>query len=180
MKIYTKKGDKGQTSLFGGARLPKSHIQIDAYGSVDELNAHVGLLKSDTGTGYHHRLLTDIQNMLFTIGSHLALDPEAQKVKLPEPDPDGIGKLEAAIDKMEETLPELRSFVLPGGSRQSAQAHVCRCVCRRAERRVVELAAMQEIHPVIVPYLNRLSDYFFVLSRKILAEQGIGDEIWQS
>ncbi len=179
MKIYTKKGDKGETSLLGGTRLSKDHIRIDAYGSVDELNAHVGLLKSEPGMAVHAEVLTDIQNMLFSIGSHLALDPDAKKVKLPELDKGGIVRLEVGIDVMEESLPELRTFVLPGGSKEAAQAHVCRCVCRRAERRTVGLSENQEVHEIIIPYLNRLSDYFFVLSRKILSEQGLEDVPWK-
>lgn len=178
MKVYTKKGDSGETSLLGGARVPKHHLRIEAYGTVDELNSQIGLLKADPEMKGHVERLTSVQNELFTIGSHMAVDPSSKNVKLPALNADRITEMEAWIDEMEEVLPMLKSFVLPGGSRAASQCHVVRCVCRRAERRVSVLQDDAELDAVILPYLNRLSDYLFVLSRKVLNEQGLEDEPW--
>lgn len=165
MKVYTKTGDKGTTGLIGGTRVPKHHLRIDAYGTVDELNAHIGLLRDQDLDKETINLLLEIQDRLFTIGSHLAADPEKSKMQLPELHDSDVELLEKAMDQMNETLPEMRSFVLPGGHPVVSYCHIARCVCRRAERLVVGLAETSTIPAVIVQYLNRLSDYLFVLSR---------------
>ena len=166
LKIYTKKGDKGITSLFGGKKLSKDDIRIEAYGTVDEFNAQLGiviaLLKNPTDVA---RLL-DIQGNLFTIGSILATDP--RKIHLVKPfREDAIEKVESWIDEMEEKLPVLKNFILPSGSQAVAQCHVARTVCRRAERRIVSLLKDTEEQIGFLIYINRLSDFLFVLSRKI-------------
>jgi cob(I)alamin adenosyltransferase len=167
MKIYTKTGDRGETSLIGGTRVQKHHIKIEAYGTVDELNSYTGLVRDlfddkDSGT-----LLTEIQNQLFVIGSHLAEDHERSKMKLPDVHESWITDLEKAIDKMNDSLPELKNFILPGGHPVVSHAHIARCICRRAERCVTALAETEETNPFIIQYLNRLSDYFFTLARFI-------------
>ncbi len=177
MKIYTKTGDKGSTSLFGGKRVSKDDIQIEAYGTVDELNSYIGLLISKTSELDHSSLLKKVQAILFDIGSHLASDGSADKF-LPEISSKEAQKLELAIDEMNKTLPELKSFILPGGNERIALTHVCRTVCRRAERRVVALANHAEVTNEIVIYLNRLSDYFFVLSRQLAATDNIDEVKW--
>lgn len=164
-KIYTKTGDKGQTSLIGGTRLPKHHIRIEAYGTVDELNSHIGLLRDvidDENTG---QLLISIQDRLFTIGSHLAADPVKNKMELPLLYEDDIVLLEKEIDKIDELVPEMKSFVLPGGHVHVSYCHIARCVCRRAERAVLRLAENETVNEIHFKYLNRLSDYLFMLSR---------------
>ena len=166
MKIYTKKGDKGETSLLGGTRVPKSHIRIESYGTVDELNSWIGLLR-DQNTGKSTKeILLRIQDRLFTIGSHLASDPERSKAKIPDIKEEDVTALEKEMDRMNETLPEMRSFVLPGGHNAVSYCHIARCVCRRAERCTVSLSQNEAVAPLIIKYLNRLSDYLFVLSRK--------------
>lgn len=178
MKIYTKTGDKGLTSLYGGRRVSKADVRIEAYGTVDELNSYLGLLISELGAGHEqYQLLSDIQKLLFTIGSNLASDPEKG---LPVPDvlSSDIEDLEKAMDAMNANLPALKSFILPGGSRESGYAHVCRTVTRRAERRVIALMDHEEVPEIIVRYLNRLSDYFFMLSRKITFDKGDEDIPW--
>lgn len=165
MKIYTKTGDKGFTSLIGGVRVPKNHDRIAAYGTVDELNAQLGLviayLKDETSNIF----LLEIQKTLFVIGAHLATDPEYHKMKLPELKPQAITALEEEIDKINLKLPELKSFILPGGNYAVAHCHVARCVCRRAERKVVALSIQEQVDDKIIVYLNRLSDYLFMLGR---------------
>ncbi|MCB9245886.1 MAG: cob(I)yrinic acid a,c-diamide adenosyltransferase [Flavobacteriales bacterium] len=180
MKIYTKTGDRGETSLLGGTRVPKYNPRIEAYGTIDELNAHIGLLRGQLGAD-QNALIEQIQSDLFTIGSLLAATPKALKqMKLPELKLERITALEQAIDSMTEQLPELRSFILPGSTNLNAACHVARCVCRRAERRVVELRdhEAEEIDLDLVTYLNRLSDYLFVLARKISADAGVADIEW--
>lgn len=167
MKIYTKTGDIGETSLFGGKRVSKSNLRIEAYGTVDELNAQIGLLISQISLNEVKKQLIEIQDRLFTLGSSLAADPENDKLITPDILESDIEFLEKSIDKMEEELPPLQHFILPGGHVAVAQAHVVRTVCRRAERRCVELNQLQSIDPLIIKYLNRLSDYFFVTSRYI-------------
>lgn len=165
-KIYTKTGDKGETSLIGGTRLPKQHIRIEAYGTVDELNSHLGLLRDVTPEAdFNFDILLHIQDRLFTIGSHLAADPQKNKMKLPELYNEDVTELEKAIDKMNEVLPEMKHFVLPGGHIHVSYAHIARTVCRRAERSVLKLAENEVVEAIIPQYLNRLSDYIFVLSR---------------
>lgn len=179
MKIYTKKGDEGKTSLIGGTRVPKHHIRIEAYGTVDELNSWIGLLRDQPINQGHIDLLLLIQDTLFTIGSHLASDPEATKMKLPELSEDAVSTLEAAMDNMDASLPEMRNFVLPGGNSIVSICHIARTVCRRAERNTVHLSETDTVSPLILKYLNRLSDYFFVLSRKLTAETGSKEIPWK-
>lgn len=164
-KIYTKTGDKGQTSLIGGTRLPKHHIRIEAYGTVDELNSHMGLLRDVTEDKNTFDLLIHIQDRLFTIGSHLAADPEKNKMQLPALFEDDIVALEKAIDAIDAVVPEMKSFVLPGGHIHVSYCHIARCVCRRAERAVLRLAENEKVDEIYSKYLNRLSDYLFMLSR---------------
>lgn len=166
MKIYTRTGDKGQTSLLGGTRVPKDHARIEAYGTIDELNSHLGMLR-DLLNSHQLELIIGIQQKLFSIGSRLAAasEAEADRFKVPHVDEDDITALEHAMDTMDSELPEMRNFILPGGHVAVSQAHICRTVCRRAERLVVHLAAQEQLPEVIVRYLNRLSDLLFVLAR---------------
>ncbi len=177
MKIYTKTGDEGTTSLFGGKRVRKDDIRIEAYGTVDELNTFIGLCASSLKDTKVIDLLIEVQKRLFTIGSHLASDPSR---KLPVPDllASDVEILEKAIDNMNENLPALKNFILPGGSQSVAFAHICRTVSRRAERRIITLHSMANVDPIIIQYLNRLSDYFFVLSRKIAHDEGTMEIPW--
>jgi cob(I)alamin adenosyltransferase len=178
LKIYTKKGDQGKTGLLGGTRLPKNHIRIESYGSVDELNSYLGLLISFPPIDSYITSLKKIQDRLFIIGSHLAADPVKNKFILPEINQTDVEFIETEIDNMQKELTELKSFVLPGGSIENAHCHIARCVCRRAERNVVALSLSEKVEPVILVYLNRLSDYLFVLSRKILSEQQKPETLW--
>jgi len=177
MKIYTKTGDKGTTSLFGGKRVSKKDIQIEAYGTVDELNSFIGLLLARLKNDRDISLLKQVQSILFDIGSHLASDGTATEF-LPQLREDSVLLLEKEMDKHNEQLPALKSFILPGGNETIALTHVCRTVCRRAERRVVSLSDEMTIDVAIIIYLNRLSDYFFVLARKVAMEDGIDEVKW--
>lgn len=179
MKIYTKTGDEGNTGLFGGKRLPKDDLRIEAYGTVDELNSHIGLLRDQEANKEQLSTLLEIQDRLFTMGSLLATDPEKSNLKLPELHESDILLLEKEIDKMNESLPEMKSFVLPGGHQTVSFCHIARCVCRRAERRVVTLAQVAQINPLIVKYLNRLSDYLFVLSRMLSHKLNAPETPWK-
>ena len=163
-KIYTKTGDTGKTSLLGGQRVEKFHNRIEAYGTVDELNSFIGLLICETNNANIINSLLNIQNKLFNAGSKLAVEGKIS-FQIPEIIEDDIEFLEKKIDEMNEELPELKNFILPGGNRASSLAHVCRTVCRRAERRTLSIP--DESNMIILKYLNRLSDYFFVLSRKL-------------
>lgn len=167
LRIYTKTGDKGETSLLGGTRLPKHHIRIEAYGTVDELNSHIGLLRDVAGEEKIIDLLIAIQDRLFTVGAQLAADPETNKMPLPALQESDITQLENAIDEMENLLPPMKSFVLPGGHVHVSYCHIARCVCRRAERAVIRLAENEKVDEINYKYLNRLSDYLFVLSRRL-------------
>lgn len=178
-KIYTKTGDKGTTSLVGGTRLPKDHIKIEAYGSVDELNAWIGVLADASENIERNSFLKEIQDRLFTIGAELASEPEQNKKKLPELFESDIVGLEKEMDFYNETIPTLRAFVLPGGHPLVSYAHVARTVCRRSERQVISLSHNEEVNPLIIKYLNRLSDYLFVLSRKITQEQNAPEIAWK-
>lgn len=178
MKVYTKKGDKGETSLIGGKRVSKNHSRIEAYGTLDELNSFVGLVRDYTKNTDARELLYKIQNILFVIGSNLAAHPDA-KMEIPNLEEKEILELEAAIDEMEGQLPALTNFILPGGHPAVSHAHVARCVCRRAERLCVSLSAEVEIAASIIPYLNRLSDYFFVLARFLALENKAEEIIWK-
>lgn len=179
MKIYTKTGDKGKTSLISGRRISKSNMQIDAYGTVDELNSWIGLLRDMTTNENRILLLNEIQDRLFTIGSLLAADTEKDnKIVLPLLYEDDIALLEKEIDDMDAVLPPMRSFVLPGGHQLVSFCHITRTVCRRAERLVVALGEVQPVEEKIITYLNRLSDYLFVLSRKITQELNATEIPW--
>lgn len=178
MKIYTKTGDKGQTSLIGGTRVPKHHVRIESYGTVDELNAYIGLIRDQQISEHQRKILKEIQDRLFTIGSILASDPEKSKMKIPDLHQTDIELLEQEIDAMNEELPELRHFILPGGNNAVSFCHVARCVCRRAERICVQLSEESKVDEQVIVYLNRLSDYLFVLARKLCFDQDIPENQW--
>jgi cob(I)alamin adenosyltransferase len=178
-KIYTKTGDKGSTSLIGGTRLPKDHIKIEAYGSVDELNAWVGVLADAPENLERKAFLKEIQDRLFTIGAELASEPERNKKKLPELFETDVELLEKEMDIYNVSIPMLRAFVLPGGHSMVSFTHVARTVCRRAERQVIRLSHLEDVNVLILKYLNRLSDYLFVLSRKITQEQNAPEVAWK-
>jgi cob(I)alamin adenosyltransferase len=180
MKVYTKTGDKGTTSLFGGTRVSKSNDRIETYGTVDELNSHIGLLRDQPVNSDRHKLLVEIQDRLFTIGSILATEPGNAKLKIPNLADSDVVLLETEIDTMEEHLPPMKNFVLPGGHQSVSFCHIARCVCRRAERLVIGLSENEEIQPIVIQYLNRLSDYLFVLSRKMTAELKAPETPWIS
>jgi cob(I)alamin adenosyltransferase len=178
MKIYTKTGDKGQTSLIGGTRVPKHHIRIEAYGTVDELNSWMGVIRDSVSDDTTKKLIIDIQDKLFTIGSHLASDPEKSKMKLPEITDTHVAVMEVAIDEMDKVVPPMKNFVLPGGHLSVSYCHVARCVCRRAERCIIHLSETAPVEDVIVRYVNRLSDYLFMLSRKLTHDLGAEEIPW--
>ncbi len=178
MKVYTRTGDKGTTALFGGTRVPKSHIRINAYGTVDELNSYIGLLRDQKINENKQDLLIEIQDRLFTIGAILATEPGNEKVKIPVLEDSDIEKLEKAMDTMDEQLPPMKSFVLPGGHQSVSFCHIARCVCRRAERLVIELDTHEVVDERVIRYLNRLSDYLFVLSRMMGQELKIVETPW--
>jgi cob(I)alamin adenosyltransferase len=181
IKIYTKTGDLGKTSLIGGTKVPKSHIRIDTYGTVDELNSWIGVVSDYTPDEQIKAILKEIQDRLFTVGSSLACDPEKEPLmKIPDLKESDIEFLEKQMDAMNEELPAMKFFVLPGGHLAISQCHVARCVCRRAERCCVN---MQEqdifVDPLVIKYLNRLSDYLFVLSRYLGHQMGIDEIPWK-
>ncbi len=178
MKIYTKQGDSGTTQLIGGTRVPKHHIRIESYGTVDELNSYVGLVSDSFNQGTSRTVLKEIQDRLFTIGALLASDPEKAKMKVPDLHTADIELLENEIDKMNEQLPEMKNFILPGGHVTVSYCHLARCVCRRAERQVTHLAEHEWVEPLVIIYLNRLSDYLFVLSRFIGKQLGAEEIAW--
>ncbi len=181
MKIYTRTGDLGTTSLVGGKRVSKSSVRLEAYGTVDELNSFIGLLIATDGVDDDaRRTLRTVQNKLFNLGAYLATDT----ADIPMAEPQGLGQeaisyIEEHIDRLTEGLPEMRCFVLPGGTVASAQAQVCRAVCRRAERRVIALAAETRVDDVAIRYLNRLSDYLFTLARHLNHAAGVADIPWE-
>lgn len=181
MKIYTKTGDGGQTGLVGGSRVWKNNPRLEAYGTIDELNAFTGLLNSEQLPEGVSTFLQGIQHHLFMIGSNLATDQEKVSLKAASiVEEHEISQLEEEIDRMELSLPPLNNFVLPGGSKGGALAHVCRTVTRRAERRIMDLIQIQiEIDPLILKYINRLSDYFFTLSRYITVNEGHEEILWK-
>jgi len=178
MKIYTKTGDKGQTSLIGGTRVAKHHLRIESYGTVDELNSYIGLIRDQDIAKKHKDLLKEVQDRLFTIGASLAADPEKSKMKIPDLHVADIELLEYEIDRMDSELPALRHFILPGGSNAVSFCHIARCVCRRAERLAVHLGEDSFVEEKVITYLNRLSDYLFTLARKIGNEQQIAENEW--
>jgi len=180
-KIYTKTGDLGKTSLIGGTKVSKSNIRIDAYGTVDELNSFIGLTADQFAHEFSGATLKEIQDRLFTIGSSLACDPDKEsKLKIPDLLETDIEFLEKQIDTMNETLADMKSFILPGGHVAISTAHVTRCVCRRAERICVHMQELDLfIDPLVIKYLNRLSDYLFVLARYIGHHLGVADIPWK-
>ncbi|BAO55771.1 cob(I)yrinic acid a,c-diamide adenosyltransferase [Nonlabens marinus] len=174
MKIYTKTGDTGETSLFGGSRVPKHDLRIDSYGTVDELNSWIGLLRDQKVDEKTQAFLIEVQDRLFTIGSILATPPEKELLKngkerltIPKVTDTDILKLEHEMDQMEEALPAMTHFILPGGHQSVSFCHIARTVCRRAERLSTALNELTPVHPQVLKYLNRLSDYLFVLARKL-------------
>lgn len=179
MKIYTKTGDKGQTSLIGGTRVSKADLRIDTYGTVDELNAYIGLVRDQAINTGRRDLLKEIQDRLFTIGAILASEPEQTKKTIPDLHESDIKLLENQMDEMTEVIPPLRAFVLPGGHQSVSFCHVARTVCRRAERLVILLNENDAVEPLVIRYLNRLSDFLFVLSRKMTQELGTEEVTWR-
>ncbi len=180
-KIYTKTGDKGTTSLIGGTKVPKSHLRIDSYGTVDELNSYIGLVSDNIADNHSKIILKEIQDRLFTIGSSLACDPEkAPRMKIPDLKEEDILLLENEIDKMNEVLEPMKSFILPGGHVAVSTAHVARCICRRAERICVNMQQQNLfVDELVTKYLNRLSDYLFVLARYIGNLLGAEEIPWE-
>ena len=180
MKVYTKTGDKGKTSLIGGTRVAKNHIRIESYGTVDELNSWIGLIRDQDIDDKHKKVLIEIQDRLFTVGSSLATDPEkSPKTKLPDLIDADIELLEAEMDQMNNALPEMRSFVLPGGHSTISYCHIARTICRRAERKVIELQEQDFVADLVQKYLNRLSDYLFVLSRQLTQDLSAVETPWK-
>ena len=179
MKVYTKKGDKGTTQLIGGSRVPKSSLRIEAYGTVDELNSYVGLLRDQDIDDKHKQRLLETQDRLFTLGSLLAVDEEGTKMQLPGLFEKDVENIEQWIDDMESGLDPMTSFILPGGHQSVSHTHVARCICRRAERITVDLSSTSEIDPLALRYLNRLSDYLFVLSRALTKELNAVEIPWK-
>ena len=180
MKIYTKKGDSGHTSLIDGQIVNKHNLSVDAYGTVDELNSFLGLLKDYIKDETIKDILNNIQPKLFSIGSILATGKNQdimEKVKIEKKD---VKYIEFHIDSMNNELPELKNFIIPGGHKISSYSHVCRSICRRAERRISELNNEQSVDPIILSYINRLSDFFFVLSRYLMYSDKIEETRWQS
>ncbi|MBK9224143.1 MAG: cob(I)yrinic acid a,c-diamide adenosyltransferase [Flavobacterium sp.] len=185
MKIYTKTGDNGTTALFGGTRVPKDHIRIESYGTVDELNSHIGLIRDQEIETHHKEILIEIQDRLFTIGAILATPPEKEVKKNGELRLKKLGiidsdieLLEKEMDAMEEVLPQMTHFILPGGHTTVSYCHIARCVCRRAERLAVHLDHNEPVAENAIKYLNRLSDYLFVLARKLSSELKADEVKW--
>jgi cob(I)alamin adenosyltransferase len=178
MKIYTKTGDSGTTALFGGKRVPKSDLRIDTYGTVDELNSYIGLLRDQEVNSNRKDILIEIQDRLFTIGSILATEPGNTKVKVPSLSEQDITLLETHIDSMDSELPAMKSFVLPGGHLAVSFTHIARTVCRRAERLLVALDSQEKVDALVIQYLNRLSDFLFMLSRKVANELKADETPW--
>jgi cob(I)alamin adenosyltransferase len=185
MKIYTKTGDKGETSLFGGTRVPKYHLRIEAYGTIDELNSYIGLIRDQQIDSHTEKVLLTIQNKLFTLGAMLATPPEKELLKsgkerlnINKVDESSVVLLENEIDFMNESLPPMTHFVLPGGHTTVSFCHIARCICRRAERIATQLNDESEINEQILIYLNRLSDYLFVLARKLTYDNNAKEIQW--
>lgn len=179
MKIYTKKGDKGKTQLLGGSIVDKNHVKLECYGTIDELNSFIGNIYDQDLKEFHKGTLLNIQNQLFNLGSVISFDGKKDKIKLPNITSKNIEMLEKTIDKMEESLPMLKNFILPSGHPTSSKCHIARTVCRRAERNLVALSKISEIDNLHLQYLNRLSDYLFVLSRAILLENNAKEIEWE-
>ena len=180
-KVYTRQGDSGKTSLVGGQRVSKASERLEAYGTVDELSSHLGLLASFLPDGDDKTMIIRVQSCLFNVCSNLATDQEQTALSPSAHLPEGeIELLEEQVDKIMNLLPEKQGFILPGGTREAAQAHVCRTVCRRAERRIVALSELSQISPEILQYVNRLSDYLFVLAKKINFNANRSEIVWQN
>jgi cob(I)alamin adenosyltransferase len=181
IRIYTKTGDQGTTGLIGGTRVPKSDLRINAYGTIDELNAFIGFLNDQVNPGIESGNLREIQDRLFTIGASLACDPQKEpKMKIPDLKESDLEMLEKAIDRMEEQLPPMKSFLIPGGHLSISSAHIARTICRRSERLCVEMLQNDLfMEPLVIKYLNRLSDYLFVLARFLGKELGVPDIPWK-
>lgn len=185
MKIYTKTGDKGKTSLFGGTRVPKYHLRIEAYGTIDELNANIGLIRDQKIDEHTSEILLKIQTELFTLGAMLATPPEKEVLKsgkerlnIEKINNEKISLLESEMDAMNEVLPPMTHFVLPGGHPTVSYCHIARCICRRAERITTQLSDESNVNPQILMYLNRLSDYLFVLARKLTIDMKAEEIPW--
>lgn len=185
MKIYTKTGDKGTTSLYGGTRVAKHHLRIESYGTVDELNSQIGLIRDQDIDQHTIKTLVQIQNELFTLGAMLATPPEKEVLKsggdrlnIPKINKDNIQYLEDQIDGMNLELPQMTNFILPGGHQTVSFCHIARCVCRRSERLVTTLNEKETVNPDILMYLNRLSDYLFVLARKLSKDLSVKETPW--
>jgi len=185
MKVYTKTGDTGTTALFGGTRVPKHHIRIESYGTVDELNSHIGLIRDQDINFSYKNVLIEVQDRLFTVGAILATPPEKETLKNGEKRLKNLGILETdieflenEIDAMEAQLPPMTHFVLPGGHTTVSYCHIARCVCRRAERLAVHLNDIEPTDEMVIKYLNRLSDYLFVLARKLTLELKADEVQW--
>ena len=185
MKVYTKTGDNGSTSLFGGTRVPKDHIRIESYGTVDELNSYIGLIRDQEINIHYKEILIEIQDRLFTIGAILATPSDKEVMKNGELRLQKLGILETdiellehEIDNMEESLPQMTHFVLPGGHTTVSYCHIARCVCRRAERLAVHLSHNETVALIAIKYLNRLSDYLFVLARKLSKDLQANEVKW--
>ena len=185
MKVYTKTGDTGTTALFGGTRVPKHHIRIESYGTVDELNSHIGLIRDQEMNVHYKEILIQVQDRLFTVGAILATPPEKEILKngkprlnIPKIIEGDIQLLENEIDDMENSLPPMTHFVLPGGHTTVSYCHIARCVCRRAERLAVHLNDMEPTDVFVIKYLNRLSDYLFVLARKLSHDLNAEEVKW--
>lgn len=179
MKIYTKTGDKGMTSLVGGTRVAKNSVRLEAYGGVDELNSYLGMIRSFRLGEQELNDLVNIQTILFDIGGNLATDTAAERIKVRLGiEEDDIIFLEKAIDRIEAQLPPLKTFVLPGGDQAASFCHIARTVCRRVERRILDVQGEFEVDELILKYINRLSDYLFVLSRKVAFDSGTEEIAW--
>ena len=179
MKIYTKKGDSGATSLIGGTRVAKHDLRIASYGTIDALNSYLGVVRDAAGMDEVTEQLIEIQDRLFTIGSSLASDPERSKMAIPDLRESDVQLLEQWMDEMDAKLPELKAFILPGGHLAVSHSHVARTICRRAERLVTELQGQSFVDPLVLTYLNRLSDYLFVTARLLGQELGAVETPWK-
>jgi cob(I)alamin adenosyltransferase len=185
MKVYTKTGDTGTTSLFGGTRVSKDHIRIESYGTVDELNSHIGLIRDQNINSLYKNVLIEVQDRLFTVGAILATPPDKETLKNGQPRLQNLGIIESdieflenEIDTMEIQLPPMTHFVLPGGHTTVSYCHIARCVCRRAERLAVHLNDIEPTDEMVIKYLNRLSDYLFVLARKLSLDLNADELKW--
>ena len=185
MKVYTKTGDTGTTALFGGTRVPKDHARIESYGTVDELNSYIGLIRDQEINQHFKDILIEIQDRLFTVGAILATPPEKEVLKNGQKRLQNLGIIESdiellgkEIDSMEDSLPQMTHFVLPGGHTTVSYCHIARCVCRRAERLAVHLSHNEPVADIAIKYLNRLSDYLFVLARKLSKELNADEVKW--